>query len=603
MLSPDARSVVIDLLRPPPGYHLDQAVLTTYSLDLEALLALPLAVLAHADGGLDELLADPLLLLEALRQAGDRVHVFVDEGGIAVPRSERPIYAMLESSVHPVRAPNGGAFHPKVWIARFLDATNEPLLRVAVLSRNLTFDRSWDIALTSEASFGGGRRSARSRDLGDLLRALPELSVQAVPPEVLGKVQGLAAEVERTRFPCPDGFDDEITFQAIGLPGGRRRTWQPRADGSRLLAIAPYANRTALDALSAITTGGRSLVSRQETLDALSEDALAPWDTVLVLSDAAADESDDEMADRPTGLHAKMIGIEHGWDVSWFVGSANLTAAAFQGHNVEVMASVIGRKGRKDGRTGAGIDRFLDGGFYALCEPYHRAEGAQPSDEVLQAQQRLEAARKMLMGDDALRVTCTPDGESWQWSLSGQLSLPDGVEVVAWPLSVSEDQAKALTLPTDWTLPTARLTAFVAFRVHALGVKVDDMRFTLKLPAEGLPEGRLAHVLRTLIDSPERFLRFLRALLGGLDGLVDWSADTGKGTESFQWGIGLGGETLLEDLVRVASRDPKRLEPVKKLIDDLRSTEEGRRIVPDDLYAMWVVVEGAIRGARINAAS
>ena len=603
MLSPDVRSVAIDLLRPPPGYHLDQAVLTTYSLDLEALLALPLAVLAHADGGLDDLLADPLLLLEALRQAGDRVHVFVDEGGIAVPRSERPIYAMLESSVHPVRAPNGGAFHPKVWIARFLDATNEPLLRVSVLSRNLTFDRSWDIALTSEASSGGGRRSARSRDLGDLLRALPELSVQAVPPEVLGKVQGLAAEVERTRFPCPDGFDDEITFQAIGLRGGRRRTWQPRADGSRLLAIAPFANRTALDALSAITTGGRTLVSRQETLDALSQDALASWDTVLVLSDAAADESDDETADRPTGLHAKMIGIEHGWDVSWFVGSANLTAAAFQGHNVEVMASVIGRKGRKDGRTGAGIDRFLDGGFYALCEPYHRAEGAQPSDEVLQAQQRLEAARKMLMGDDALRVTCTTDGESWQWSLSGQLSLPDGVEVVAWPLSVSEDQAKALTLPTNWSLPTARLTAFVAFRVHALGVKVDDMRFTLKLPAEGLPEGRLAHVLRTLIDSPERFLRFLRALLGGLDGLVDWSADTGKGTESFQWGIGLSGETLLEDLVRVASRDPKRLEPVKKLIDDLRSTEEGRRIVPDDLYAMWVVVESAIQGARIDAAS
>ena len=43
----------------------------------------------------------------------------------------------------------------------------------------------------------------------------------------------------------------------------------------------------------------------------------------------------------------KLIAIEHGWDVSWFVGSANLTAAAFLGRNVEVMASVTGRKGRK----------------------------------------------------------------------------------------------------------------------------------------------------------------------------------------------------------------------------------------------------------------
>jgi hypothetical protein len=63
MLSPEPRAVAIDFLRPPPGYVLDVAVLTTFSLDLEALLALPLAVLAHADGGVEEVLADPLLLL------------------------------------------------------------------------------------------------------------------------------------------------------------------------------------------------------------------------------------------------------------------------------------------------------------------------------------------------------------------------------------------------------------------------------------------------------------------------------------------------------------------------------------------------------------
>jgi len=54
----------------------------------------------------------------------------------------------------------------------------------------------------------------------------------------------------------------------------------------------------------------------------------------------------------------------------------------------------------------------------------------------------------------------------------------------------------------------------------------------------------------------------LRALLGGLDGLVDWSSGEARRAEHFEWGVGLGGETLLEDLVRVASRDPKRLEPV-----------------------------------------
>ena len=115
MLLPDARKTAFELIRPPSGYRLDFAVLTTYTLDLEALLVLPLSVLAHPDGGLEELLADPLGLHQAIREAGERVHAFVDETGIGIPRRARPLYSMLESSVHAVRAPHGGAFHPKVW--------------------------------------------------------------------------------------------------------------------------------------------------------------------------------------------------------------------------------------------------------------------------------------------------------------------------------------------------------------------------------------------------------------------------------------------------------------------------------------------------------
>jgi hypothetical protein len=47
MLSPDQRTVAMDMPRPPAGYRIDQAVLTTYTLDLDV----PLAVLAHFDRG------------------------------------------------------------------------------------------------------------------------------------------------------------------------------------------------------------------------------------------------------------------------------------------------------------------------------------------------------------------------------------------------------------------------------------------------------------------------------------------------------------------------------------------------------------------------
>ncbi len=514
---------------------------------------------------------------------------------------------MLESSVHLVAAPNGGAFHPKVWAARFkpLDEAAEDVLRVAVLSRNLTFERAWDVALASEASPRGRRRVAASRPLGDFLLKLPQLATKTnrIPQDVAERVGALADQVARIAFPAPDGFDSPVEFHALGL-SRRRRSWIPPSSGHRTLALAPFVNRTGLAAVGGLSGNERILVSRQEELDRLPADARAQWGEIFVLSDAAAGEAEDGLSDvdddasatgehaRPSGLHAKMFAVEHGSDVTWYVGSANLTAAAFGGGNVEMMASVTGRKGRKGGASGYGIDRFLDGGFRKLCVPYENAH-AMDDPCMTAARKRLEAARDALVNAD-LGVTCVADGELWTLTIDGGVLPGDDVEVVVWPLSVAEDQALRLDGPLRWRLPVARLTAFIAFRLRVAVRGVDDIRMTLRLPAEGMPADRLHHVLRGLLDSPEKFLRFLRALLGGLDAVLGWAGDDGNGEGSASWGVGAGGDTLLDDLVRTASRDPDRLKPVRRLIDDLRKTEEGRRIVPDELFKVWTAVEEAL---------
>ena len=644
MLLPDSRTTAFELIRPPSGYRLDFAVLTTYTLDLEALLVLPLSVLAHPDGGLEELLADPLRLHQAIREAGDRVHAFVDESGIGIPRSARPLYSMLEASVHPVRAPNGGAFHPKVWVARFkaVDETADDMLRVAVLSRNLTFDRSWDVALASEAPIRSRQFVKKTRPLHDFLLALPEFATGRIPRGIVERVEALADQITRTAFPAPDGFDSPIEFHALGLTR-RRRAWSPPSSGYRTLALAPFVSQTGLAGVGRLSENDRTLVSRQEELDKLSEHALVAWKEIFVLSDTAQGEAEDVPADtdedgdagkaganegdpgtgvdarqdgdtsaagvdarqdadtsaaatdaRPSGLHAKMIAVEHGWDATWYVGSANLTAAAFGGDNVEMMASVTGKKGRKEGASGCGIDRFLHGGFLKLCVPYQRVEPETEDQRVTAARERLEAARDALV-DARMHVTCVPGEDLWTLTIDcGVAPCGDDVEVAALPVSVAEDQALGLDEPLRWRLPVTRLTAFIAFRLRVPVRGVDDIRMTLRLPAEGMPADRMHHVLRGLLDSPEKFIRFLRALLGGLDAVLAWTKDEGQGDGPAPWGVGLGGETLLDDLVRTASRDPDRLKPVRRLIDDLRKTEEGRRIVPDELLAVWTAVEEAL---------
>ena len=513
MLSPESRTVAVELLRPPVGYELNFALLTTYTLDLETLLALPLGVIARADGGVEDLLADPLLLLEALREVGERIHVFVDRAGIAIPRERRELYAMLEPSLHPVRAPGNGAFHPKVWVLRFLAEKKPPLLRVAILSRNLTFDRCWDIALASEGSPTSKQGVAVSRPLADLIQALPSLGVERLKPEVVEQMQTLADEVRRTRFPAPDGFSDApIEFHVLGLQR-RRRPWCPMTGGSRTLAVAPFVNRTALDTIVGMGAGERMLVSRQEELDKLPDDVLSQWNRQCALSDDDLDELEDGAGTRPSGLHAKIIAVESGWNVTWYVGSANLTAAAFTGKNVEIMAAVTARKGRY------GIERFLESGFDKLCATYqrHDLEAGEEKDEALR---HLEAARDALLDAD-LKIVCTSVNDGWTWRLEGPaLDIPDAIEIAVWPISVAEEYARPLELPLTWTLPIQQLTGLVAFRLHVADKKVDDSRLTLRLPAEGIPADRMHHILRILIDNPERFLRFLRALLGELEGMV-----------------------------------------------------------------------------------
>ena len=613
MLSPDSRTVAFELLRPPSGYTLDLAVLTTYTLDLEALLVLPLSVATETEGGLEELLADPLLLLEAIRRAGERIHLFVDRSGIAVPRAPRELYSLLESSVHPVRARGGGVFHPKVWVARFTPgdpgsgkAADAPLLRVAVLTRNLTFDRSWDIALASEARPvpEGHVEFEASRPLAELIRALPKLATTSVPSDTVTRVRTLADQIGRARFPSPPGFSRQpIRFHVLGVDGARA-PWRPISDGVlRTLAIAPFVNRTGLEAVAGPAWGKRLLVSSQGQLDALHEEALSAWKDVRTLSDLAVDEEAEAGAARPSGLHAKLIVVEHGWDVTWYVGSANLTAAALHGCNVEALAEISARKGRPDGKSGFGIDRFLESGFDGLCTPYQRLDGTDVAPEVVEARAQLTAARDALLEAD-LKVVCSRSGEKWTWELECDglgdeaLRALDAVDLAAWPISVSEERAGPLHPSPAWNLPLQHLTRFVGFRLSVPIEDVDKVRFTLRLPARGIPEGRIGDgILVNLISDRRRFLLFLRALLGDLDAVANWAGAGGSGTGGGggSGGLGLDSETLLEDLVRTASRAPERLGPVGRLITDLRKTEEGRDVVPDDFVTVWEAVEAAIR--------
>ena len=122
MLDPSKRNLYIDALRPPFGFSLDRAIGTTYTLNLLTLLSVPLSFAKFEFKEKDEILKDPIKILEAVRSAVGKFHVFCQNGGIKVPGIMNPLFNYLEKSIIEVRSPHPeGIFHPKVWVLRFVD--------------------------------------------------------------------------------------------------------------------------------------------------------------------------------------------------------------------------------------------------------------------------------------------------------------------------------------------------------------------------------------------------------------------------------------------------------------------------------------------------
>ena len=145
------------ILMPPVGYSLVRAVGTTYSLDLETLMSVCIA-LGIQESTDSSLTNNPFAVLKSLQNLSDKLLIFCEAGQITAMQPERsPLMLLLDKVIVPVKlreikGKGYPSFHPKTWTLQYEDAAGNQLFRFVVLSRNLTFDRSWDVAVSLEPS-------------------------------------------------------------------------------------------------------------------------------------------------------------------------------------------------------------------------------------------------------------------------------------------------------------------------------------------------------------------------------------------------------------------------------------------------------------------
>ena len=609
MLSPNSRSLYTAALTPPPGMIFGEAIAATYSLDPTTLLTIPIHLALWGKGNIKEQLSDGITLLEALRRVTARLTVYAQRGRMLTPGTPLVLYGLLESMVVEVLAPRGGAFHPKLWLLRFVDPMGEepPLLRLLILSRNLTMDRSWDLSLQLEGRPGRRSRS-ENRELADLIAFLPDLAKNPIPPERRDQSARLSDEARRTQWELPPGFES-LKFHVLGR---KRRAWSPPAS-RRLLVVSPFCSDEALEMICQNTEIPEALISRPETLAELSSDTRARFQRCLILDEAAEtdDGEDQEGIDRDTlGLHAKAYIFQQGWNTHLFMGSANATSTALQlSENIEIMVELVGKRSQV-----GGIDDMLSpNGLGELLIEYQEPESPKPPDPIRRAAEKaLERARGELAAA-SLYISCAPKKGEEGWCchlVASELRKIEGVSAArAWPITVSQEHAVdlgSLFLKGDAFLgnfsPQA-VTGLIAFELFSNLPDV-ALRFTLNLPVEGLPAERDAAIIRTAIRNRNGFLRYLLMLLSEFDDApippILHPRDAGDETGSWRSGS-FYAMPLLEELTRAYSRNPEKLLEVKEIVKRLNSQQQkGEPIVPLEFLELWKIFEAALEGLNVH---
>lgn len=596
MLNPDSRSYYTEAVTPPPGYIFDQAIATTYSLDPDTLLLLSVHLALGQGSSADQV--DPIRLLESLRRLSDRLSVYVDRNGIKIPSENKVLCPLLEPMIKQVEAPRGGVFHPKIWVLRFIQPELDelPLIRLLVLSRNITYDRSWDISLQLDGR-PGGRFVAANRPLGEFLRSLPSIATQKVSESAKSRAEKLAEEVRKTVWELPGEFED-VFFHIMGTS---KRQWVP-SRSKRMAVVSPFVTDDALLWLSEQTEDLVAIISRPEEFNRLAPETLELSGKRSTLDEAAETEDGEELDNRDTfGLHAKAYVAEKGFRTRLYIGSANATTAALlERSNTEILVELAGRKSRV-----GNIETLLgESGLGLFLSDYVPQQDPPTSeDEEARARKALEAARDSLVAAE-LEVVCEADTDAWRLTLasSRQIAFSGVSKLKAWPITISEDRASdAYKLNSSRVVELGRfatesVTGLIAFEFVAEIDKKISLRMVLNLPVAGLPENRDDAIFRRVLNNKEGFLRYVLLLLSEYsDGFFSGRDIFSREETTVSLADNFSGDTaILEELVRAFSRGPDKLKEVKSVVKRLTSDPTKPSSVPPEFLRLWAVFETAM---------
>lgn len=573
-----------------PGYELEFAVGTTYSLDVDVFIAM-----AMAFGRLGEItdadLKAPLRLLEGVRKANNKIALFCNRGGITPPTRKNALSAMLDKSIFEVADDRIGrelaSFHPKLWIIKEqnIDDRTKRQIKLIVLSRNLTKDTSLDVAASLTAPLTGGTPELRRKHA-----PLKELLLRLVNKADTKKkqIRKLANDIDKLgtfelNYPYVDYDFLPIHFGENLNP---KIDFREAIPGEKMMVVSPFIDSDTLKWLNGFRPSREKvLVTR---LDSLTPEIMALCDgensEVWVMSQVA--EQNDVQA---MNLHAKMYFSYHprSGGVHLWLGSANATKNGFF-RNSEFLLGLTYRRGN---------NQFSDfkNEFCAESKQLCQKIESLPENEPIQKGKNLTAeVRKWLINHGNLSAQVTTVQEGYDVTVSAKRFKPIAADVTIAPMQTPDN---FITLTTDAKSGTVHiinkndLSDFYILSVMPHDESMESFRKVIKIPTGGIPDDRDDSIFSSIIDTRDKFLSYVEMMISDrpqeLTAMLARQFEKG-GMSHTEFSARTS--ALYESLLRIAAVTPDKLNEIQEIVPKLA---EG--VVPDSFIQMSATFQRTVK--------
>lgn len=584
------------ILMPPVGFILVRAVGTTYSLDLETLMSVCIS-LGIQESTDSSLMNNPFAVLKSLQSLSDRILVFCEAGQIAPMQPERsPLMLLLDKVIVPVKlrkikGKGYPSFHPKTWTLQYEDAAGNQFFRFIVLSRNLTFDRSWDVAVSLDGIMTGKvhKSSIPIADFMEFLKynALDGVSMKTEKRRILN---GLIQDLPFVQF----SLDDKrfLDFEIIPLGIGKNAIDDdPLMMDSfhDLLVLSPFVSSGVLrsfDQRRMLKDSRRHLITRTSELYKIA----GALDTfkVFAMKDAVVEGeelvSDDESSKvQQQDIHAKMYLMTKGSNSSLYLGSMNASENGLH-RNVEMLLKLSAYRYYLN-MDSIEADLF---GPDSKGNPFEEVDLSTIDTESPEKEEK-DALERVIKSICRLRAkaVAVPVGDKYNVTVSYPCLRGGFPDAEIAPARVVRTQQ------LDEQVVFDGISALELSELYRITVKgeTDSITRMILIPTE-MPSDRDDLVVRSILKDKKAFVDYLAFILGDdyVLSAMEMEASlaaTGSGRFSVEDGI----PAIYEKMLKTAYTDPARLKEIRLVMDRISDND----IIPDEFVKMYETFAKTLR--------